>query len=142
MVRETQSKEKGDGEHWRDGGLEGRSQKIPPLPSLNTLVFDHEALKQSGSCGGSMTAVKKGPSFQEGVSGGFRKAILQTPQGIQLFRGDPGPRERESSPQEHRGLPGASIRATLPMDAEKWKLWLVPFPTTLLRHNIIHLGPS
>lgn len=61
------------------GVWKGESQKIPPLPSLNTLVFDHEALKQSVSCGGSVTAVKKGPSFQEGVSGGFRKAILQTP---------------------------------------------------------------
>lgn len=122
--------------------MEGRPQNIPRLPALSTLVFAHEAMKQSGPCGGSFTAVKKAPGFQEGMPGGFWEAVLQTPQGIWLFRGNPGPRERGSSPHEHRGMPGASIRATLPMDEEKWKFWFVPLPTTLLRHNIIHLGPS
>jgi len=34
------------------------------------------------------------------------------------------------------------MRATLPKDAEKWKLWPVPPPMALLRHIVIHLGPS
>lgn len=68
-------------------------------------------------------AAKKEPGFQERVPGGFWEAVLQTPQGTCLFKGDPGPRERGSALLMSTGACQEPVmRATLPMDVEKWKL--------------------
>lgn len=132
---EQRGGEPGRVEKW---GLKRQTIEDPPpcrysVPlSLPTRLCSTVATCRDGSA-----AAKKGPAFQERVSGTFWEAVRQTPQQWELpVQGRPWFQGHgKHSPHEHRGLLEVNMKTALPMDAEKWKLWHVAPPTIFLRHH-------